>query len=175
MKARYFFIAAVIFGILTIVALRGNAKTALAWRDGILAKDQAAAEVDVDIKELRAYVFKHMNSSVRFELTGSYDRAVEAAQRESVSGEVYSAAQAACDRQGDSSVVQAQCVQRFLADRLSNNPVRLPEKAQYTYAFASPSWSPDWAGFSLLIALALTTTALGFYILELFAKSRMQS
>lgn len=168
MKARYFFIGAIIFGLVAIVGLRSNAKTAISLRDQIVSKDIQAQEVQTDLEELRQYVFKHMNSSIRVELKASYERDKTKAEQAAVSGKVYAQAQASCDRPGDSSVVQAQCVQRYLSTHLTAAEVNLPEPSQYIYAFAAPTWSPDFAGLSLLTAISFGIVALVSYVINLF-------
>lgn len=176
MKARYFFILAIVFSIISIVALRFNNLKAAAMAKEIANKDNLNVDVAADIERLHDFVFKHMNSSLRFELTASYERAVANAKNAAtagVSGDVYAQAQANCDRQGVSSVAQAQCVQEYLNARIQPGPVQpavIPSKSQYTYAFASPSWTPDIAGFSLLAALASALATLAAYTYGMFAR-----
>lgn len=174
MKARYIFILAVIFALIAIVALRFNNKKAEAMAQQIHAKDALNVDVKNDIVKLQQFSVKHMNGSVKLELTASFKRAEEAAKAGNlnVDGAIYAEAQAACDRQGVGSVAQAQCVQEYLSTRVSPNqstPTNsAPNKSQYIYAFSSPTWTPDIAGFSLLASLALGLTALGVYIYGMF-------
>jgi hypothetical protein len=172
MKVRNLFIAGVACALLAVIFLRINAGKAISMRADILRKDQAAQDVTADIEALRQFVFKHMNSSVRFELTDGYNRAVAAAQTQGLAAgsQLYAEAQASCDRQGVSSVDQARCVQSYLESRLQpgQSSVPIPQRSTYTYAFVSPSWTPDIAGFLLLVAFGCGLAALVLYVWGLF-------
>src|SRR3989338_7873002 len=102
MRARYFIILAVGTGLIAIVGLRANATQSLNLRNAVTSADIAGESVTAPINQLRDFVFSHMNSSVRFELTDSYRRAVEKAWAGSVDPAVYATAQATCDRPGAS-------------------------------------------------------------------------
>lgn len=172
MKARYLFIAAVVCALLSIVGLRLNHQAAIAKVHTIEDKDQQAQDVAADITTLRKFVFAHMNASVQFELTNSYNRAVSASTQTPSSDDLYAQAQAACDRQGQLTVSNAQCVQDFLNARLqpgiNPQPPQVIDRSQYHYAYISPAWTPDFAGLSLLAALGLALMALIVYTLSWF-------
>lgn len=174
MKARYIFIIAIIFALISIVALRFNNKKAAVLAKQVRDKDTLAVDVRNDLTKLQQFVVKHMNSSVKVELSSSYERAVSKAKLGNidVNGDLYAQAQAACDRQGVGSVAQAQCVQEYLNARVnpgqSNQPAQLPERSSFTYAFAAPNWTPDIAGFSLLAAVIFGLAGLLVYIINLF-------
>ncbi len=181
MKPRYLFSLGVVAAILAIVGLRSNASRSIELKDGILQKDQSGLEVSADLDSLRQFVFSHMNSSVRFELSGAYDRAVAAARAGSqshVSGEIYAQAQAACGPEvGTNSVAQVACVQAYLDSHLNQpntTPVNLPPAAEYNFAYAAPTWSPDLAGLGILTATILILGAFTSYIWQLF-KARPQT
>lgn len=177
MKARYLFIIAIVFALTSIVALRFNNKKAAVLAKQVRDKDALAVDVRNDLTKLQQFVIKHMNSSVKVELSSSYERAVTKAKagNVNVNGDLYAEAQAACDRQGVGSVAQAQCVQEYLNARVSPaqnaQPVQLPERSSFVYAFAAPNWTPDIAGFSLLGAIIFGLAGLLVYIINLF-KSR---
>lgn len=170
MKARYWLGLAILSAGLAILGLRVNAQQSLELKNRIIEQDLAGANVEVQIEQLRQFVFSHMNSSVEFELLGAYQRTVTAAEQAGVSGELYAQAQAQCDRQGDSSVVQAQCVQTFLEQRVNPaiSTVR-PLRSQFSYAFAAPSWSPDLAGWGILGALVALIGGVIAYIRQQFS------
>lgn len=177
MKARYVFIIAIIFALTSIVALRFNNKKALVLAKQVRDKDALGVDVKQDLTKLQQFVIKHMNSSVKVELSASYERAVNKAKAGNVdvNGDLYAEAQAACDRQGVSSVAQAQCVQEYLNARVSPGqnatPTQPPERSKFVYAFAAPTWTPDIAGFSLLGCLIFGLAGILIYIINLF-KSR---
>ncbi len=174
MKARYLFIIAVVCALLGVVALRANNHSAAVRLAKIIEKDNQTQPVSSDVEDLRKYVFRHMNSSVHFELTGSYNRAVAAASAHpaTASGDLYSQAQAACDHPGIGSIAQAQCVQEFLSTRLqpgtNPQPPQAVDRSQYTYSYVSPSWTPDLAGGLLLGAILLALASLTVYTVNSF-------
>lgn len=177
MKSIYFFIIAGVLSISAIVGLRLNFQTVAQMRDEILTLDIEGQPVDGKINTLREFSLNHMNADVEFELTGAYARAVEKAKMASEpTGAIYDAAQAACDRQGVSSVAQAQCVQDYLSARLSGNQnqdVELPNEREFFYSFVSPNWAPDLAGLSLLGVALATLIGLIVYIRNLSASRAM--
>ena len=169
MKARYLFVAAIACGVLAIAGLRINSETALDLKTQVIERDRAGQPATEQLEELRQYVFSHMNTTTRVELVGSYERAVEAAAR-SQNGDVYTQAQATCDQPGVSSVAQAECVQAYLATNpgAGSEAADSVDKTRFVYAFAAPTWSPDLAGFSLLMSIVLALAALVLYIVRLF-------
>lgn len=176
MKARYLIIAAVILAVLSIVALRANSLRAAELRSQVLASDSQGQSVTQQLGELRKFVFSHMNASTKFELSASYERAVEqarAASQANASGDVYTQAQAACGQEvGTNSVAQVQCVQNYLEQNLqsANNPepLELPDRSLYSYTYLSPSWTADLAGLALLSALVMALGALIIYVRQSF-------
>ncbi len=174
MKSRYIFIIALIFALTSIVALRFNNKKALVLASQIQNKDALSVDVKTDIAKLQQFVIKHMNSSVKVELSASYERAVTKAKAGNVdiNGDLYAQAQAECDRQGIGSVAQAQCVKQYLDARVSpgtnTQPVVLPERSSFIYSFAAPNWTPDIAGFSLVACVLFGLGAIAIYIYNLF-------
>lgn len=174
MKPRYIFILAVALAILSIFGLRYNGQKASDLRAAVRNKDTQNQDTKAEIEALRKFVFTHMNSSIRFELTSGYDRAVTLAkQASSTSGDadLYAQAQTTCDQPGVGSVAQAQCVQDFLSARLQpgqNPQAKLPDRTLYNYAFVSPSWTADFAGLTLLSSVLLAFTSLILYIWSLF-------
>jgi hypothetical protein len=159
MKSRYlviFSILAVIFG---FIQLRFNYRSAVSLRDSIVQKDLAASPVSADIKQLTDFVHTHMRADVDFELAGSYERALAAAQP-AVSGEVYAQAQAACAGRND-SITQARCVTDFVSRRLPAAPPAqpMPDRAKFTYAIHSPLWAADLAGLSFLMSVVSMVSA----------------
>lgn len=174
MKSSYLFILAFIFTVLTIFGLKLNAEEAAKRRDEILLLDQAGSSVTDEIAQLREFTLNHINADIEFELTGAYQRAVaEAEAAGEPTGELYAAAQAACDRQGVSSVAQAACVQEYLNANLNSNtqtPQAMPTKAEYFYSFVSPNWAADLAGFSILGAIITALIGITVYIRNLIPK-----
>ncbi len=152
---------------LSVFALRQNNLTMVRLRDAVYAADKQGADVEVALRELRIFVYGHMNTNLRagstsseapIQLSETYNRLVVAEQARvaALGGNsvVYAAAQQKC---ADKSVEneKLQCVQQYLTDNGGNKfQLSLPSKEFYTFDFVSPSWSPDLAGFSVVIAVA---------------------
>lgn len=171
MKARYFLgIAVIAFAVgIGQVALHQHAAATLAAK--ITTDDAASLDTTTDQQVLANYVKVHMATSQRVLLTASYNRAVQAAQaaaNPASNGTVYAAAQASCAGHSD-SLVQARCVQAYLASHSSAGanpqPATMPSKTDYTKTFTAPGWTADSAGIPLLIALA--AMALSSYLIVL--------
>jgi hypothetical protein len=137
-------------------------------REAVLAADKAA-ETTFDstvtqnrLYDLQRYVAAHMNTETgQFDLDGQYRRdaqkVVDAAKQSSGSGvNINAAAEAVCKpRYTVWSPAYVQC----FADELAKYPpspdpvqnVNLPNPKLYRYSFSSPLWSPDFAGWSVVI------------------------
>ena len=171
MKARYFLgiaVIAFVIGIWQVVAHQQHAGILAAK---ITTDDTAGLDTTADQQALATYVSTHMATSRTVLLVGSYNRAVQAAQaaaNPASNGSVYAAAQAACASHAN-SLVQANCVQAYLAAHSSTGtnpqPAATPTKAAYTKSFTAPGWTADSAGIPLLVAL--TAMALSGYLITL--------
>lgn len=173
MKARYFIGLAIVLFSVAIFGLRHNDMTSSDMKTRILEKDAAGENVQKDIKELKQFTFTHMNASRRLTLRGAYQRARTKAQAEidsAVDGSVYEAAQAACDREGQRTTENAQCVQEYVQKRLdeSGNQVDMPDERQFTYTFHSPVWTTDIPGIAIAGAILSLIVSVVLYGKHLF-------
>jgi hypothetical protein len=149
----------------SIFALRQNNLMMVQLRDKVYAADKQGDNVESALHELRVFVYGHMNTNLRagstsseapIQLTETYNRLVasEQARVAALGGNaaVYAVAQQKCvDKTVEAEKLQ--CVQQYLTDNGGNKfQLSLPSKEFYTFDFISPSWSPDLAGFSVLIA-----------------------
>ena len=170
--------ASVLFGILFMFGLARNGHGAVARYNTLIAADQAGGDVQKALNDLRGHIYKHMNSEIGgpngiyppIQLNGTYTRLVEAEQKrvEEVNGSLYQKAQQYCEEngsQGFSGRNRLDCINTYV-DQNGTKPQKIDE-ALYKYDFAAPRWSPDLAGFSLillLLCLAVTITQLGMYL-----------
>lgn len=154
MKAWHFLtLSVVLFGI-AILGLRHNDLTSLNIKTRIIQQDRAGEPTQDDINDLDRFSSTHMNASRRVVLEGAYKRAQAEARAEadnSVDGDVYAQAQSACDRQGQRTTENADCVQNYVRQRLddSNANVDMPDKNHFTYEYHSPIWTTDIPGLSI--------------------------
>ena len=130
--------------------------------------------------DLQRYSAGHMNAdSGTIYLEGQYKRdtqeAIEAASARDSGNNINVQADATCKAQfGGYSQAYVQCFAAELAKYPSgvNAPDKasLPSPSLYRHDFASPSWSPDFAGFGfvvcLLIVLLIAARLLGLVLLR---------
>lgn len=161
----YFLIACIVFGLIAALALRQNNLTALHMRDDVLKVDQQNGDIETSLRKLREYIYGHMNTDLAssstvyppIQLKYRYERLV-AAEKARVAGAntstIYNDAQKYCETTQPQSFYGAgrlPCVQNYIdthpLSQVKENPI--PDSL-YKFDFASPMWSPDLAGFSVL-------------------------
>jgi len=176
----YFIIVALISGFIAAYTLRQNNLTALRLRDKVLQVDKENGDVESALRELREYTYSHMNSQLSsdtgiyppIQLKYRYERLVIAEQervRES-NKDIYAAAQQDCERRfpsGFSGSNRLPCIMEYIDTHATPDarPQPIPE-GLYKFDFVSPVWSPDIAGWSLVIA----SVAMFFLIIRIAAQ-----
>jgi hypothetical protein len=185
LKVWYLLIAVIIFGGITLYALRQNNVQAIRLRDRVLQVDQVDGDVEAALKELREFVYSHMNadlavgpSAIRppIQLKYRYERLL-AAEKERVSKEnekIYTNAQAICEKQfpvGLSGSGRIPCIQDYVAKQ-GVTERSIPDSL-YKFDFTSPRWSSDLAGWGLVITFALSIILLVRLILDFWIKRRL--
>lgn len=143
--------------------LRHNNLQMVRLRNAVVQADERGGDVARALKELNHHVFHHMNTEIvrPIELVGTYERAAEAviaAATRTSSPNIYTQATKHCEQQGVLLTSIAQCASEYIMRNKPDNLEReivLPDKNRFIYTFASPLWTPDMAGFSLLAALVL--------------------
>lgn len=137
-------------------------------RDAVLTADKAGDEnvIRSRLYDLQRYSSSHMNSDTGvFYLEQQYKRdaqkAVDAASNDdNPNGNINVKAESVCKPQY--TVWSPAYVQCFV-DELAKYPpspnpaenVVLPSSSLYRYDFLSPLWSPDFAGFSVVVCIAI--------------------
>lgn len=159
----YFLAIAVIFLVIGVIGLRNNNLQAIELRDNVLQVDEADGDVEEALRELRDFVHSHMNANLSggtglqhpVQLVHRYERLVTA-ERERVEKEnqaIYPEAQAVCERQFPGNAPSGQriaCIEEYVLQRgVQEKPI--PD-ALYKFDFVAPRWSPDLAGWSLLLS-----------------------
>lgn len=138
-------------------------------RAAVLSSDDAGdSETTINrLYDLQRYVSAHMNTNMGsgVYLETSYKRDTQAAYDNAAkdsnpNGNIYKKAQDVCAPQFTRySYAYLQCTTGELAkypaasDLLDS--VKLPRADSYRHVFASPLWSPDFAGWSVLVCLVL--------------------
>ncbi len=161
----YFLIGAVVCAVVAIFALRQNNLGAIKLRDEVLKVDQQNGDTEAALKKLRQYIYGHMNTDLAsstsvyppIQLKYRYDRLVAAEQArvdQANKNTVYNDAQKFCEATQPQSFYGAgrlPCVQDYIDTHhvTAVTPQAIPD-GLYKYDFASPVWSPDLAGWSLV-------------------------
>lgn len=182
----YFLLLAVIFGLLSVYSLRQNNLTMLRLRDKVTLADQQNGDVETALRDLRQYVYGHMNTNLSsganaikppVQLKYRYERLVQA-EKDRVSAEaakVYTDAQTTCENLFPGSVSggpRVPCIENYVASHQVTEQVIAD--SLYKFDFVSPAWSPDLAGWSLVLSALFTFLFVARYGLERWLKSELR-
>ncbi len=173
----YFLALTILFGIISFGALRANNEHMLGLREDVEKADQSGVGVQESLKALQLYVTSHMNTKLNFgsnpvyppiQLKYTYDRLVRAESDKVVQANQaqYNDAIGHCPSSGDSygdHLNQQNCVISYMQDKHNVTVPSIPD-ALYKFDFASPSWSPDMAGWGIVLT---AFSALSFVFLFL--------
>lgn len=177
-----------ISGSVAVFALRANNQKMLDLKNAVYTADQNDGDVESALLALRNHVYSHMNSSLRpangsseppIQLVNKFNRIVAAEQARVASlnnsAKVYAEAQARCEKASIPLTARAQCIQDYVSENGSGvQQLNLPPKEFYTFDFASPVWTPDVAGISLLVfvlaLLLLTIRIFAGFLLKPYLK-----
>ncbi|MBA2279530.1 hypothetical protein H0V99_03790 [Candidatus Saccharibacteria bacterium] len=159
--------ASIFFLIIAVFALRANNQRMIELRAAVFVADEQDGDVEGALRALREHVYKHMNTDLAagdnaikppIQLKYRYERlvAAEKAKNQNTNDQVYTDAQDYCEQQiasGFSGRGRIPCIQEYVDTHGTpeGKAVTIPEDA-YKFDFASPSWSPDLAGWSLVLA-----------------------
>jgi hypothetical protein len=158
-------------------------------RDAVIEADKNNADVETPLRVLREHVYSHMNADLStgtgvqqpVQLKYRYDRlvAAEKARVEGANGNIYTQAQAECEKRYPAGQVGASgggritCIQDYVSSRgVSENPI--PD-ALYKFDFVSPVWSLDLAGISLLISVLCFLLFVVRFTLEKWLQRRIKN
>ncbi len=160
-----FLVVALIFSGICVWSLRENNLHMIRLRDAVYAADKENGDVEGALRNLREYVYAHMNTDLSsgnnsikppIQLKYEYERLVEAQKQQTGtdSSQVYTDAQAYCEANvpdGFSGRFRIPCIQDYVAAHGAGEVQPIPD-ALFKFDFVSPLWSPDVAGWSLVIA-----------------------
>ncbi len=136
-------------------------------RDAVYVADENNGDVVGALQALQGYVGAHMNTSLTagssvyppIQLKFTYERLQNDANTKynEANGAVYTEAQKYCEQQNSSDFSgrnRVPCIEKYVSDHgVAPAPV-IPD-SMYKFNFASPSWSPDLAGWSLVFSMLL--------------------
>lgn len=180
-KTWYLALAFLICLAVAVMALRSNYTTMTELREAVYQADRDDGDVESDLQNLRRHVNGHMNTSLTtgaesvyppIQLKETYDRLVQAEQQrvENANSKLYTQAQNHCEAQDPDSFSggsRVACIQKYV-DQNGEQARPIPD-ALYKFDFASPSWSPDLAGWMLVASgVVLFATLLRFIFGRLY-------
>ena len=166
-----------------IYALRQNNLTMTRLRQAVYVADEVNGDIQTALNNLRQFVYGHMNTNLKtgesteppIQLINSFNRAVEAEQAKVAAltggaNQVYVDAQKQCEVSSVPLTIRARCIQDYVSAHSTGLAVvELPPKEAFTFNFASPTWSPDLAGWSMVVVfvfvlLLIIRLITGFFI-----------
>ncbi len=181
----YFFGLFAIFLIIGITAVRQNNIKSIELRQAVLEADKQNGDVESALRDLREHIYSHMNAELSggtlqqpIQLKYRYERLVEAEKKKSSDSEkIYSDAQAYCEQrfgQGALRDGRVPCVQQYVTEHSTNNDISQIPDALFKFDFISPAWSPDLAGWSLLLAGVFLALFLIRFLTERWFKTMLK-
>lgn len=157
----------------SVYFLRQNNLKMVELRDSVVKADEQGGDVAAALQNLNDHVFTHMNTKIvrPIELVTTYNRQAQAAIQAANQGsgrDLYAEGTAQCERRGVPLSSIAQCISQYAAANSSGSgpqEIKLPDKNRFIYTFATPRWTPDAAGFSILF-----TTIVGLWLIIRFVE-----
>lgn len=180
----------ILSGFITATFLRLNNVGMIQRRDAVIAADKAGDDSATKNRliELQHYVASHMNTGKNdVYLASRYERdkeaLIKAAATTSDNSVINAEVDAICKPQFSGySQGYVECFAREYAKYAPGDDpvsqVSSPDPDKYRFVFASPLWSPDFAGFSLIMTIGIVFMIVGrllmLAVLRLLLKSKYQ-
>jgi hypothetical protein len=154
---------------MSVLALRHNNQTMIRLRNELYVADKNDGNVNATLNNLRNYVYAHMNTNLSsggntikppIQLKYTYQRLVAAQQQQldSANSQLYTEAENYCQQQDPTDFYgyyRVPCVQNYISTHSLNTSSTTIPVALYEFDFLSPAWSPDLAGWSLVVMALL--------------------
>lgn len=180
----YLLVIALIFGGISIYGMRQNNLTMLKLRDQVFAADKSGGDVEGALRNLREFIYSHMNTNLNtgtsvkppIQLKYTYDRLVQAEKDRvgTANTQIYTDAQHHCEALYPGSFSGGPRVP-CITDYVNTHGVKqqpIPDSL-YKFDFVSPAWTPDLAGWSLVIAVIFSVLFAARFALELWLKHEL--
>jgi hypothetical protein len=171
-KTWYLLVLFMVCALVCVFALRSNNLTMAKLRDTVYQADKDNGDVEGALQKLRSYVNVHMNTSLSTGNSGVYPpvqlkytyQRLQQAELEKVNGansQIYTDAQHYCEQLYPGSFSggpRVPCIENYVSQH-GTKAKAIPDSL-YKFDFASPEWSPDLAGWSLVLAIILLALAI---------------
>lgn len=168
-------------GGLFVVGMIQNGNGAVERFNALNAVDKAGGDVDTALNELRSYIYSHMNTEIGgpngiyppIQLSGTYERlvATEANRVKDINDNLIVEAKDYCEANGPAGFSgrnRVECINTYVDQNGAKE--QTINESFYKYDFVAPRWSPDLAGFSLLV-LVISVSVLIVSIIS-YARTR---
>ena len=187
LNAFYFLVVSLVFGVISILAMRQNNLKMIDLRQKVAVVDQQNGDVETALRNLREFVYGHMNTNLNsggnsikppIQLKYRYERLVQA-EKDRVGAEttkVYTEAQKSCEAQFPQSFSggpRVPCIQDYVTSHTVAE--RTIDSSLYKFDFVSPAWSPDIAGWCLVLSGIFLFLFVFKYVLDRWLKSELNT
>lgn len=181
-----FLAAFLVSAAITVAALRHNNQTMIRLREEVFAADKNNGDVNAALNNLRRYVYAHMNTDLSsggnaikppIQLKYTYER-LQAAEQNKVKSnndQIYTEAQNYCQLQNSTDFSgrnRVPCVQDYVTTHSAQGATIPP--ALYQFDFVSPNWSPDLAGWSVVLSSILLLLFLVSFAIDRLVKTKLK-
>lgn len=164
-KAWHFLVLTIVSLIVSIFALRANNLEMANLRQALYTADKNDQNVVLALDNLQRYVTSHMNTSLTngnssvyppIQLKYTYQRLLDQQGQtlNNNNSQIYTEAENYCQAKipnGFSGRYRVPCIEQYISSHKLAVPVIPP--SLYEFDFVSPTWSPDLAGWSLLVTV----------------------
>lgn len=178
----YFLAGFVVFGSLFVYQYRQNNIRMIELRNAVFKADETNTDLEKSLRELRSFVYSHMNTNLTssstaikppIQLKFQYERLVAAEQTrvDQATAKLRQEATIICEQRFPVTVNvtgREPCIQGILEESgVTKQPI---PKELYQFDFLSPRWSPDLAGWSLVLTVFFGLLFMTRYSLELWLR-----
>ena len=157
-------------------------------REAVYTADKDSGDIEGALKTLQAYVTTHMNTNLSagdntvyppVQLKYTYDRLVQAQSGKTAeqNQQIYTEAQKACEQQNSTDVSgrnRIPCIQQYVQSRTTTSSTSAIPDALYKFSFVSPRWSPDLAGWSIVVGIFSTILFVISFIVNRWFKRQLK-
>ena len=179
-------ILTIISATICIFALRSNNEHMNQLRNQVYQADKNGGNVDAALQTLAKYVTTHMNTNLSsgpnavyppIQLTYSYNRITtnQAQTLEQQNSALYTKAEDYCQAvvpNGFSGRYRIPCIEQYISSH-GLQGVNIPS-ALYEFDFISPAWSPDLAGWSLILTVTLGIATIVSFVYHIATRKTKQ-
>lgn len=154
----------IISAIICVFALRHNNQTMVELRNEVYAADKNNDDVNAALNKLRSYIFAHMNTNLSagnsikppIQLKYTYQRLYDEEYNriQAANQKIYDRAKTACKPNTSGyDPVRLACIQNYAVNHgVKGADINIPA-GLYQFDFVSPIWTPDLAGWTLLLSI----------------------